>query len=95
MTPFSDSVEVLAAEQHRVEIYEAVSSAISHRSEVLQACYEARDSDEARAVIAQLLGVSDAAAQAVLDLQFRRLSEAERGAIDAQVQEMRERLRGR
>lgn len=93
MTQVPDPKELQAADRQRLEFLEVVSNAISRRSEILQLCYGARDPDEAVAAIARLLDVSEQAALAVTDLQFRRLTESARLAIDAQVRDIRERLR--
>ena len=92
MTYVPDPAEVRAADRERLAVYEAVSSAISRREEVLRVCYGARNGDEAVAAIARLFDLSDQAARAVMDLQFRRLTQSDRGAINDQIREMRQRL---
>jgi DNA gyrase subunit A len=67
----------------RLEFLEAVLAAFDRRAEVIEVTAESASADEARAALCALLGISEAAATAVLDLQVRRFAKHERGRISA------------
>ena len=62
------------AARERLEILDALVTAADRRGEVLTAIAGAESTDGARAAVAELLGVTDTPATAVLDLQLRRFS---------------------
>lgn len=91
MAAMPDPTE-LEADRQRLEFLEAISRAISRRSEVLEVCYNARGPEQAVAAVAQMLEIPERLAMAVTDMQFRRLAESARSAIDAEQSEIRGRL---
>ena len=61
----------------RLSVLDAYLLAAERREEVMDAVAEASDPDEARRSVAQLLGITEAAASSVLDLRVRRFSQSE------------------
>jgi DNA gyrase/topoisomerase IV subunit A len=82
------------ADRERLQMLNAVAAAIERRGEVLEASFDAPDRDEAVAAISRLLGVPARHAEAVVDLQFRRLSVEARRGMAKERREIRERLDG-
>ena len=74
----------------RLAVLDAYLLATERRVEVMEAVAEARDRDEARRSVALLLGITDNAAQGVLDLRLVRFSQND----VAEVRAEREGLRG-
>ena len=77
------------ADAERLAVLDAIAGAIERRHEVLAALEVAASDAEAAESVALLLGVSEAAASAVLDLQLRRFTAAQRGRIEAERRELR------
>ena len=77
----------------RLEILDAIAAAVERRVEVLELIVSSRSADQARSGIADLLGVSEVGATAVLDLQWRRLAELERTRISQERDAIRADLR--
>jgi len=73
----------------RLQILDALVTALDRRGEVLAAVFEAEDTEVARRAVIDLLGVSELGADAVLELQVRRLSRRETQRIRAERDEMR------
>jgi DNA gyrase/topoisomerase IV subunit A len=69
------------AVRQRLEILDAISAALERRVEVMELIASSPSTDEARAHLAVLLGVSELCATAVLDLQWRRFAQLERSRI--------------
>jgi DNA gyrase/topoisomerase IV subunit A len=77
----------------RLSVLEALFLAVQRRGEVLNVIAEARDPEEARRSVAELLDIpaDTAAAQAVIDLRIRSFSQSEIARLESE----RDRLRGR
>ncbi len=65
----------------RVAILEALNEAMSRRSEILGAVWDSEDDQAAVQSVRGLLGCDEVAAQAVLDMSWRRLTRAGRERI--------------
>jgi DNA gyrase subunit A len=78
--------------QARLSVLDAYLLAAERRAEVMDAAAEARDPDEARRSIAQLLGITENAADAVLEVRLRRFTQSEVADIRAENQDVRGRL---
>ncbi|MET9312803.1 hypothetical protein ABZX12_13315 [Kribbella sp. NPDC003505] len=81
--------EIADAQRHRLEMLDAVYAAIQRRLEVLELVSNSDAPEDALRAVQQLLGVTEQHAQAVLDLQFGRLTLS--GV--ARIERDRERLR--
>ena len=81
--------EIAKAERHRLEMLDAVHSGIERRREVLELVSNSDTPEDALHAIQDLLGLSEEHAQAVLDLQFGRLT---RSSV-TRIERDRERLR--
>ncbi|WP_345045172.1 DNA gyrase subunit A [Georgenia daeguensis] len=75
--------------EHRLRILKAVSAAVERRNEVLDAVAQSADTDEARGRLAVLMNIDEDAAEAVISMQFRRLSQRERTSLAMEIQETR------
>jgi DNA gyrase/topoisomerase IV subunit A len=73
----------------RLSVLDAFLLAAERRAEVMDAVAEARDPDEARRSIAQLLGITENAADAVLEVRLRRFTQREVADIRAENQDLR------
>jgi DNA gyrase/topoisomerase IV subunit A len=78
--------------QARVLVLDAYLLAAERRAEVMDAAAEARDADEARRSIAQLLDITENAADAVLEVRLRQFNQSAAADIRAENQEIRGRL---
>lgn len=85
----SDDAERRKDDVKRLQILEALVSATARRAEVLQVIGDAANAPEAVAAVRELLGVSQVAAEAVVDLQLRRFTEKERERLTATLDEFR------
>lgn len=70
--------------EQRLIILAAIDDALRRHAEVLPVIIGAADREAARAAVAELLGIEEIAAVAVLDLQWNRLTGAGRAAIAAE-----------
>jgi DNA gyrase/topoisomerase IV subunit A len=70
-----------ASARHRLEFLDAMLAAIERRTEVVDLIAESETADEARASLRALLGISELAATAIIDLQLRRFAKLERSRI--------------
>ena len=77
----------------RLAIAEAMLLAISRRDEVLRLVGDADDDDAAREQLQSLLGVDLVSANAILDMQFRRLPTSQRAIIRRHRDELLQQLR--
>ncbi len=77
------------AARQRLEILDATTAALERRVEVLELIASSPSADDARQRVAQLLGVSELGATAVLDLQWRRFAQLERNRIAEERDRMR------
>lgn len=72
------------AARERLKILAAVDQACRRHAEVLPLIVAAADREAARAAVGALLGIEEVAAEGVLDLQWRHLTEAHRAVIAAE-----------
>ncbi|MFZ2175800.1 MAG: GNAT family N-acetyltransferase [Rhodococcus sp. (in: high G+C Gram-positive bacteria)] len=72
----------------RRELTAALLRALERRHEVLDAIVDSEDHDEAVRTVAGLLDASEAYAEAVLNLTFRRLTKAERRRTQAELDDL-------
>lgn len=73
-------------------ILDGLVRAIDQREEVFQVIEDSEDADEAIRRVGQLLSVGEVSSRAVLDMQARRFTRAQRKAIASRVEELRSRL---
>ena len=78
--------------QARLSVLDAYLLAVERRAEVMNAAAEARDADEARRSIAQLLDITENAADAVLEVRLRQFTQSQVADIRAENQDIRGRL---
>jgi len=76
----------------RLSVLDAYLLAAERRAEVMDAAAEARDADEARRSIAQLLDISENAADAILELRVGRFTHSQVADMRAENQDIRGRL---
>jgi DNA gyrase subunit A len=91
----SDNDEVAyekANARDRLEFLDAILAAIERRAEVIDLIAESESAGEARASLRALLGISELAATAIIDLQLRRFAKLERSRILAERDEIRRTL---
>lgn len=81
-TPVQDQIH------DRRELTAALVRALERRHEVLDAVVDSEDHGEALRTVAALLDTSEAYADAVLSLQFRRLTKAERRKTQAELDDL-------
>lgn len=77
----------------QVRIFEALETALDRRQEVFELLGGAPDPDDARSRLQELLDIDDVGAEAVMDMQLRRLPASERDRITTQLRELRRSLR--
>ncbi|MGE5221710.1 MAG: DNA gyrase subunit A [Omnitrophica WOR_2 bacterium] len=78
--------------QARAHILEGLLIALAHIDEVIQIIRKAEDADQARDRLMKRFKLSDRQAQAILDLQLRRLAALERQKIEDEQKEIVERI---
>lgn len=78
--------------EHRLRILKAVSVAVERRNEVLEAIAGSVDAEEARGRLAALMNIDEDAAEAVISMQFRRLSRRERTSLATEIQDLADAL---
>jgi DNA gyrase/topoisomerase IV subunit A len=76
----------------RLSVLDAYLLAAERRTEVMDAAAEARDADKARRSIAQLLDITENAADAILELRVGRFTRSEVAHIRAENHDIRGRL---
>jgi DNA gyrase/topoisomerase IV subunit A len=85
-----DDAGLRAAQRvQRLHILDALVSAIDQRDQVHVAICSSPSAEHAVPRLMTLLGISELGAVAILDLQWRRLAELERGRIIAERDEIR------
>jgi DNA gyrase subunit A len=84
-----DDSRLGAQRVQRLHILDALVSAIDQRDEVHAAICSSPSAEHAVSRLMALLGISEVGAVAILDLQWRRLAELERGRIIAERDEIR------
>ena len=78
-----------AARQARLSVLDAYLLAFERRAEVMDAAAEARDRDQARRSIAQLLDITENAADAVLEVRLHRFTQSAVAEIRGESQDLR------
>jgi DNA gyrase/topoisomerase IV subunit A len=73
-------------------VLDALVRAMDRRDEVFQMIEDSEDGDEAIRRVGRLLGVGELGSRAVLDLQARRFTRAQRQAIASRAEELRSKL---
>jgi DNA gyrase/topoisomerase IV subunit A len=81
--------EIAKAERARLEMLDAIHAGIQHRSEVLELVSNSESPEDARRAVGELLGLTQEQAQAVLDLQFVRLTRSSVARIERDRQRLR------
>ena len=79
--------------RYQSQIYEAVAVAIGDPHRVLEIVLSASDSDAATRALQERYDLTEPQALAVLDMQFRRVTAADREQIEQRRQELAERVR--
>ncbi|HLA97215.1 MAG TPA: DNA topoisomerase (ATP-hydrolyzing), partial [Anaerolineales bacterium] len=77
----------LARARQRAHILEGLRVALKHLDEVISLIRQAADADAARLRLIKRFKLSDAQAQAILDMQLRRLASLERKKIELEYKE--------
>ena len=80
--------------QERAHILAGLRIAISYLDAVIALIRGAADSDAAKTGLIERFGLDDAQAQAILDMQLRRIATLERERLERDYQELQERIRG-
>jgi DNA gyrase subunit A len=78
--------------EERLHIVEGLSIALRRLDEVIALIRRSQDADEARQGLMQNFGLSEAQAQAILDLRLHRLTGLEREKVEAERRELQERI---
>jgi DNA gyrase/topoisomerase IV subunit A len=76
----------------REAVIAGLVTAVDRRSEVVELLADADDAAAATAGLQRLLGIDETAAVAVLDLQFRRLTNRDRQLLRAELEDIRSKL---
>ena len=79
----------------RLEILEAIAVATAHPHEVVDVLLGAADASEARRALGSAFDWSENQARAVLDQQFRRVTQLERRKLETARSELAARVRAR
>ncbi len=86
------SAEIVAAAQPRLELLDAIATAVEHRDQLLELIATAPTPGHARTALGKRFGISDVGADAVLGMQLRRLTTGERAKIVAERDEVRQEI---
>jgi len=78
--------------EERAHILEGLRIALDHLDEVIALIRAARDDGEAKEGLMNRFGLSEAQAQAILDMRLRRLTGLEREKIDAEYAELQQKI---
>ncbi len=78
--------------KHRAHILEGLLIALANLDEVIKTIRSSKDSDVAKERLMARFKLSDLQAQAILDMQLRRLSQLEREKIENEHKELMERI---
>jgi DNA gyrase/topoisomerase IV subunit A len=95
--PVSEAHQPPSEEQlatHRLSVLDAFLLAVEQRDQVLDVIADARDPEESRRLVADLLGIEEhgAAAQAVIELRLRSFSQSSVAELQAERDELKRRL---
>ncbi|AEJ41989.1 DNA gyrase subunit A [Alicyclobacillus acidocaldarius] len=82
----------LAKAEARAHILEGLRIALDHLDEVISLIRSSRTVDEARQGLISTFGLSEEQAQAILDMRLQRLTGLEREKIEAEYQELQQRI---
>ncbi|RPJ51883.1 MAG: DNA gyrase subunit A [Chloroflexi bacterium] len=82
----------LARARHRAHILEGLLIALANLDEVIRTIRQAADADDARVQLMTRFKLTEIQAQAILDMQLRRLAALERQKIEDEHKEVRERI---
>jgi len=82
----------LAKAKHRAHILEGLLIALANLDEIIKTIRNSPDSDVAKERLMSRFKLSDIQAQAILDMQLRRLSQLEREKIEQEHKELMERI---
>jgi DNA gyrase subunit A len=82
----------LAKARHRAHVLEGLLIALSNLDEVIRTIRQAADVDEARDQLISRFGLTEIQAQAILDMQLRRLAALERQKIEDEAREVSGRI---
>ena len=85
----SDPDEIAQAQRHRLEMLDAVYAGIQRRHDVLELASNSDSPEDALRGVQELLGLSEQDAQAVLDLQFGRLTRSSVIRIEREREQLR------
>ncbi|MBI2873122.1 MAG: DNA gyrase subunit A [Chloroflexi bacterium] len=80
--------------QERAHVLEGLRVALANLDAVVQLIRNARDVETARTGLMQQFGLTEVQAQAILDMQLRRLAALEREKIEEEYRELREKIAG-
>ncbi len=82
----------LARARHRAHVLEGLLIALANLDEVIRTIRQAEDADDARDQLMTRFNLTEIQAQAILDMQLRRLAALERQKIEDEHREVRERI---
>jgi DNA gyrase subunit A len=82
----------LARAQHRAHVLEGLLIALANLDEVIRTIRQAADAEDAREQLITRFRLTEIQAQAILDMQLRRLAALERQKIEDEHREVRERI---
>jgi DNA gyrase subunit A len=82
----------LARARHRAHILEGLLIAMAHLDDVIRTIRQAADAEDARVQLMSRFKLTEVQAQAILDMQLRRLAALERQKIEDEHREVRERI---
>jgi DNA gyrase subunit A len=82
----------LARARHRAHVLEGLLAALANLDEVIRTIRQAADAEEARTQLMARFRLTEIQAQAILDMQLRRLAALERQKIEDEHAEVRERI---
>lgn len=80
----------LAQAKHRAHILEGYLIALDHIDAVIQVIRKSKDEPEAKASLMKKFGLSEIQAQAILEMQLRRLTGLERSKIEEELEMLKE-----
>jgi DNA gyrase subunit A len=82
----------LARARHRAHVLEGLLIALANLDEVIRTIRQAADAEDARVQLMARFKLTEIQAQAILDMQLRRLAALERHKIEDEHREVRERI---
>lgn len=91
--PYRYTQKDIQSLRRRIDILAGLDAALQRWSEVAALAFESESPETLRDDLAALLGIGSEPAQAILDLQVRRVSRGERARINSELEESRRQLR--